>query len=103
MSRFATSDLANEARSRSLQWTSASGASSLLVARHREDRAPRTLPVEPLPVRFPGLETTCTPDPVVLAGETIRRQQKLQRRILALLHRELLNGGLHLRGVNVHS
>ena len=52
--------------------------------------------------RIQGLETTFAPGPVVLVGETIRRQQQLQRRILALLHHELLNGGLYLRGASVH-
>ena len=71
---------------------------------------PRLRLLEPLPGfavpirqhRIQGLETTLAPGPVVVPGETIRRQQKLQRRILALLHHELLNGGLYFSGAYVH-
>ena len=71
---------------------------------------PRLRPLEPgadLALRIrenrvQGLESTFAPRTVVLVAETVRRQQRLQRREFAVLHHELLNGGLDLRGVNVH-
>ena len=75
-----------------------------------ERAGPRLRPLEPnadlaLRIRenrIQGLESTFTPCPIVLVAETVCRQQQLQRRVLAMLHHELLNGGLDLCGVGVH-
>ena len=52
--------------------------------------------------RIQGLEPTLAPCPIFLVAETVRRQQQLQWRVLAILHHEVLNGGLDLCGVGVH-
>ena len=52
--------------------------------------------------RIQGLESTFAPCPIVVVAETVRRQQQLHRRVLAILHHEVLNGGLDLCGVGVH-
>ena len=49
--------------------------------------------------RVQARETTFAPCPIVLVAEPVRRKQQLQRRVLAVLHHELLNGGLYFRGV----
>ena len=75
-----------------------------------ESAGPRLRPLKPcadfaLPIRenrVQGLESTFAPCPVVLVAETVRGQQQLQRRVLAVLHHELLNGGLDLCGVDIH-
>lgn len=47
-------------------------------------------------------EPTLAPCPIVLVAEPVRRQQQLQRRVFAVLHHKLLNGGLYFRDVCVH-
>ena len=47
-------------------------------------------------------ETPLAPRPIVLVAEAVRGQQQLQRRVLAMLHHELLNDCLYLRVNGVH-
>ena len=69
-----------------------------------EHMSPRPRLLEPcadlaLPIRksrIQVLKSTFAPCTVVVVAETVRRQQQLQRRVLAMLHHELLNGGLYL-------
>ena len=75
-----------------------------------ESAGPRPRPLEPCaelapPIRenrIQGLASTFAPCTVVVVAETVRCQQQLQRRVLAMLHHELLNGGLDVCGVDVH-
>ena len=81
------------------------------LAVQTERLRPRPRPFEPCPhlVRTAGQdcvqarETSLAPRPVVLVAEPVRGQQQLQRRVLPMLHHELLNGGLHFPGVGVHA
>ena len=42
------------------------------------------------------------PCPIALVTEPVRRQQQLERRVLAVLHHELLYGGVDFRVQGVH-